>query len=114
VQIAESHYAAAQYSVDHQVNMLTGKSLENTSITTNSTSQHASQRASERNISQTDINDALKNPLKITDIKIQENGPSVKYIGTKVTVVVKPETRKIVTVFPTSTQRVKSILNMKK
>ncbi|MDH6344169.1 RHS repeat-associated protein [Parabacteroides sp. PFB2-12] len=74
------------------------------------TSIHATQRTNERNIAQKDINDALKNPLKITDVKIQENGASVKYIGREVTVVVNPETGKIITVYRTSTQRVNSIL----
>ena len=75
-------------------------------------SLHATEQMAERGVSLDDINNTLKNPLKVTDIKIQENGPSVKYIGPKVTVVVNPETGNIITTYPTSTQRVNSILKV--
>jgi len=68
---------------------------------TNNTSSHAQQRTVERNVSQSDINDALKNPLKVTDVKYDVKGPSIKYIGNKVTVVVNPETGNIITVYGT-------------
>jgi hypothetical protein len=69
----------------------------------------------ERNISQSDINDALKNPLKVTEVKYDTQGrPSVKYIGNDATVIVNPETGNIITVHPTGTQRVNSILKTKK
>jgi RHS repeat-associated protein len=71
---------------------------------TNNISNHAVQRTNERNISQSDINDALKNPLKVTEVQYRENGPSVKYIGNKATVVVNPETGNIITVIPTGTK----------
>ena len=89
------------------VNPFTGNALNNTS-------SHAQQRTVERNVSQSDINDALKNPLKVTEVQYRENGPSVKYIGNNVTVVVNPETGNIITVYPTSTQRVNSLLKLNK
>ena len=78
-------------------------------------SKHAQQRVSERNISQNDINEALKNPLKVTETTYDAQGrPSVKYIGSKTTVVVNPETGNIITTYPTSTQRSNSILKQNK
>jgi len=68
-------------------------------------SKHAQQRTAERNISQTDINDALKDPLKVTEVKYDAQGrPSIEYIGKNVTVVVNPETGKIITVHGTHTK----------
>jgi hypothetical protein len=83
------------------VNPWTGKP---NATQTNNTTNHAQQRALERNVSQADIHDALQNPLKVTDVQYRDNGPSVKYIGNKATVVVNPETGKIITVHPTSTK----------
>jgi hypothetical protein len=77
-------------------------------------SQHATQRINERTVSQSDINDALKNPLKVTEVNYDAQGrPSVKYIGNNTTVIVNPDTGKVITVYPTSTQRVRSILKTK-
>lgn len=51
------------------------------------------------------IKDALDNPLNIKDIKYDSNGnPSVTYVGTKATVVVNPETGRIITVWRTSSR----------
>jgi len=96
----------AQYSIDNKVGFLSGKS--------NNVSSHAQQRVVERNVSQSDVNNALKNPLKVTETQIDVQGrPSVKYIGRNATVTVNPETGKIITVYPTSTQRVNSLLKLK-
>ena len=60
------------------INPLTGERL-NWQNQNKSTSYHAEQRMAERNISQGDIYDALKNPLKVTDVQFDSMGrPSVK------------------------------------
>ncbi|RCW31952.1 DUF4258 domain-containing protein [Marinilabilia salmonicolor] len=96
-------------------NPWTGKAVNpNTTNTTNSTSLHAAKRAIERNVNQNNINDALKNPIKVSDVKIDQlRRPSVKYIGKGATVIINPETGKVITVYPTSTQRLNSILKIK-
>lgn len=84
------------------VNPWSGKALN---VNNTEKSIHAQQRAVERNVSQSDINDALRNPLKITDMKYDTQGlPSIKYIGNNATVIVNPETGNIITVYPTSTK----------
>lgn len=76
----------------------------------NNTSKHATERAQERGISQSNIDDALNNPLKVTDVKYDSQGrPSIKYIGTNATVVVNPTTGKIITVHGTHTKDVKKL-----
>ena len=103
--------AGFKYAHDNKVNPWNGGDKLNS----NNTSNHAQQRTVERNVSQNDINDAIKNPSKITDVKYDSQGrPSVKYIGNKVTVVVNPETGNIITIYPTSTQRINTILKTKK
>ena len=93
---------AAQYSIDYKKDFLTGRDLKTQTTPTNTTSYHAEQQTVERNVSQSDINDALKKPLKVTEVKYDSQGrPSVEYIGNKVTVVVNPETGNIITVHGT-------------
>ncbi len=76
----------------------------------NNTSKHATVRAQEREISQSNIDDALNNPLKVTDVKYDSQGrPSIKYIGKNATVVVNPTTGKIITVYGTHTKYVKKL-----
>ena len=76
----------------------------------NNTSKHATERTQERGISQSNIDDALNNPLKVTDVKYDSQGrPSIKYIGTNATVVVNPTTGKIITVHGTHTKNVKKL-----
>jgi hypothetical protein len=95
------------------INPVTGRALNTNSI--DNMSYHAKQRAVERNISQSDINDALKNPLKITSVKYDTQGfPSVQYIGNNATVVVNPETGHIITLWPTSSQILQNILKTNK
>ena len=68
-------------------------------------SEHAKVRIKEREVSLKNIKDALDNPLNIKDIKYDSNGnPSVTYVGTKATVVVNPETGRIITVWRTSSR----------
>ena len=55
-----------------------------------------------------------QNPLKISDIKYDAQGrPSIKYIGKEATIIINPEKGKIITVYPTSTQRLNSILKIR-
>lgn len=101
-------YKAAQTSGS---NPWTGKSLDATTSNSSSTSLHASERAIERNVNQNNIDDAVNNPLKVSEVKYDSQGrPSVKYIGKGATVIINPETGKIITVYPTSTQRLNSLL----
>ncbi|GHU61608.1 hypothetical protein FACS1894123_01250 [Bacteroidia bacterium] len=106
---ATGAYGGYKYTKAHNLDPWSGKSLGE------STSQHAVQRMWERNVSMDGINDAMKNPLKIGDVKFDSQGrPSVTYIGTETTVVVNPETGTIITVYPTSTQRLNNILKINK
>ena len=87
-------FTGYKYAKANNLDLWSGKTLN--TETTNSTSLHATQRAAERGISQTDINDALNNPLQISDIKFDSQGrPSVKYIGQGATVIVNLETGNI-------------------
>ncbi len=56
------------------------------------------------------IANALKQPLKITAVKLNEKGaPSVRYIGKEATVVVNPITGKIITVWRSGTKLVEKL-----
>lgn len=80
----------------------------------NDLSDHARVRIKERGISLNDLEDAIKNPMKITPIKYDNLGrPSVTYIGAKATVVVNPITGKIITAYPTHTKTVIKLKNPK-
>lgn len=66
---------------------------------------HAVDQAITRGVKPANILDAVKNPLKTTAIKFDSRGrPSYKAIGERATVAINPETKKIVTVHPTSTR----------
>lgn len=57
---------------------------------------------SERNVETPDIENALKNPLHIGDIVIDEHGrKSQRFIGENATVNINPDTGKITTVWKT-------------
>ena len=61
------------------------------------------------------MNDAQKNPLKVSEIKYDSQGcPSVKYIGQGAAVIVNPATGNVITVYPISTQRLNSLLKINK
>jgi len=73
--------------------------------------EHALERAIERNISKEAIFEALNNPLKIEKIKIDNLGrPSQRFIGQKAEVVINPETNQIVSVNPTSTKKADKLI----
>jgi hypothetical protein len=66
---------------------------------------HAEERANERGVSPEAIIDALHNPIKSKPIRTDSLGrPSQQIIGNQATVVVNPETGKIITVWPTSSR----------
>lgn len=71
--------------------------------------KHIFDQAKLRGVSVDDIPEALTNPLKIGKIKINDNGPSKKYIGQKATVAVNPENGNIITVWRTSSKKVKKL-----
>lgn len=68
-------------------------------------SDHASDRMTERQISDDSIKDALTHPLHKGETVVDQYGrPSVKYIGKEATVCVNPETNKITTTWKTGSK----------
>ncbi len=66
---------------------------------------HAVDQAINRGVKPASILDAVRNPLKVADAKVDALGrQSQKIVGATATVVVNPKTGKIVTVYPTSTR----------
>lgn len=64
-----------------------------------------------RGVRSADELDALKNPLDVRPVKVDELGrPSQRYVGRKAEVVVNPETGAIVSVNPTSTKKAERLL----
>ncbi|WP_298037213.1 DUF4258 domain-containing protein, partial [uncultured Campylobacter sp.] len=77
--------------------------------------KHGVERAINRNVKPYDILDALKNPLKIKDIKIDEMGrQSQRFIGKNAEVVVNPNNGKIISVNPTSSAKARQLLSKEK
>ena len=71
-------------------------------IEVSTVSEHTIERAKERNVSRTDISNALENPLKIRDIVIDDNGrKSQRFIGENATVNINPDTGNVITVWKT-------------
>lgn len=71
-------------------------------------SGHTIERENQRNVSRTDIVNALKNPLDIWDVMIDDNGrKSQRFIGENATVNINPDTGNVITVWKTgsSTKR---------
>ena len=107
---AFSAASTAAYCVADGINPLNGEYYD----TKHPLSDHAKMRMKERNISPTEIKDALQNPLQMTEIRYDNQGlPSVKYIGENSTVVVNPDTGLIITVYPTSTITVNKLKSVK-
>ena len=107
---AFSAASTAAYCVADGINPLNGEYYD----TKHPLSDHAKMRMKERNISPTEIKDALQNPLQTTEIRYDNQGlPSVKYIGENSTVVVNPDTGLIITVYPTSTRTVNTLKSVK-
>ena len=67
--------------------------------------KHASERAIGRSVSDSQIDDAIKNPLFKGNVVIDEQGrKSVKYIGNDATVVLNPDTEEVVTTWKTGSR----------
>lgn len=65
-------------------------------------SKHASERMAERGVEQEQIDDALARPLHRDPIKVDAQGrPAQKVIGNHATVVINPDTGKIITTYRT-------------
>jgi hypothetical protein len=72
---------------------------------------HVIERMGQRGVTKEAMIDALKSPLKITDVIHDIDGyPSYKAIGRDATVVVNPNTNKIITTWPTGTNKVNKLL----
>lgn len=68
-------------------------------------SQHVHERMSERNITIEAVQDAIEHPLKIGEVKYDEQGrPSFTITGKKATIAINPETGEITTAYPTHTK----------
>lgn len=69
-------------------------------------SKHATERMTERSVTQKQIDDALANPIHREEIRTDEQGRrSQKIIGREATAVVNPDTGVIITTYPTSARR---------
>lgn len=78
-----------------------------TDITISGVSSHAIERAFERGITFEDVADALQNPLKIGKIKESSNGKNQEFFGEKARVHINPETGNIITLWKTSSKKLK-------
>lgn len=75
-------------------------------------SKHGLNRAIERGVKPSAISDALKNPLKTGEVITDQLGrQSQRFIGRYSEVVVNPQTGKIISVNPTSTNKATKLLN---
>ena len=73
---------------------------------------HVQSRALLRGVSPSEVNDALSNPLKVTEVKYDASGrPSVQYVGQKATVAVNPNTGKVITTWKTSSKLANKLSN---
>lgn len=74
-------------------------------------SEHTVERANERNVSRADIVKALEKPLDIRDVVIDDNGrKSQRFIGENATVIINPDTGKVITVWKTGSATKKKYL----
>ena len=85
---------------------LTAVGKTSTGIKIADISDHVYDRAKERNVKAVDMSSALTSPLKTSIIRADK---SQQFIGEKATVVINSETGKIVTVWPTSSDKVKKL-----
>lgn len=76
--------------------------------------KHGLHRIIQRDVKPIDILDALRNPIEIKSVKIDNIGrKSQRFIGNNAEFVINPSTGKIISVNPTSSQKARSILNKK-
>lgn len=67
--------------------------------------KHATERTVERNVLDSEIDDALKNPLFKGNVITDEQGrKSIKYIGKDVTVIQNPDTEEVITTWRTGSR----------
>lgn len=92
--------AAVGRKINSYQSVVGAKTPGGTAVT--SISRHSVERAMERGIPAPEIQRALTAPLKVGTIRADG---TQQYIGEKATVVINPETGKIVTVWPTSTRK---------
>lgn len=73
-------------------------------------SNHLLDRKTSRNINVEDVKETFTNPLKIGKIKTDENGrKSIQFIGEKSTIAFNPDTGTIISVWKTSSNRLKKL-----
>ena len=92
-----------------------GKSARGALIATESgisVTFHSVQQKINRGIRSADELDAIKNPLQVKPVRLDEHGrPSQRSIGSRAEVVRNPDTGQIVTVNPTSTRKAQKLSN---
>ena len=94
----------------NKTSIITKNGIEITNFT-----KHGLERAINRNVKPDSILDALKNPLKIKDVKVDILGrQSQRFIGKEAEVVVNPNNGKIISVNPTSSSKARALLNGEK
>ncbi|MCM1112585.1 MAG: hypothetical protein NC399_04965 [Muribaculum sp.] len=86
-------------------NMVHRNSRAEGEIAVRSISKHAAKRKGEKRVSKEAIEAALRHPLNIGPIVIDDNGrKSQKVIGKVATVVINPDTKKMITVWKTGSK----------
>lgn len=76
-------------------------------ITISSVSIHQQDRADERKVDIEGLKDAILKPLHISEIKVDEKGPSQRFIGNTITVNINPETGVIITSWRTGKRTIR-------
>lgn len=72
--------------------------------------KHGVSRKIEREVKSKDILDTLKNPLKVKGVKYKDGQASQRYIGKRAEVVINPETKRVISVNPTSSQKARVLM----
>lgn len=84
--------------------------ISSNEFTINEISNHLLDRKTSRNINVEDVKETFTNPLKTGKIKTDENGrKSIQFIGEKSTIAFNPDTGTIISVWKTSSNRLKKL-----
>ena len=84
--------------------------IRSNEFTINEISNHLLDRKKSRNINVEDVKETFTKPLKIGKIKTDENGrKSIQFIGEKSTIAFNPDTGTIISVWKTSSSRLKKL-----
>lgn len=84
--------------------------ISSNEFTINEISNHLLDRKTSRNINVEDVKETFTNPLKIGKIRTDENGrKSIQFIGEKSTIAFNPDTGTIISVWKTSSNRLKKL-----